>query len=313
MSLRYGFFDSEISGYDEEGMPIFDRAESSDFLSMFISRVISDGVLAEPADCFQVIAAGGMDLTVRPGFGLIRGRFAADTQEYTLTVPAAPMSYKRIDRVVLRANYLNRMCEIVIKTGTPDANPVPPELLQPASGDYYELCLATVAVNSNQTVITQSNITDTRYDSSVCGVVTQVIDHLDTSVFFAQLNKFYDEFVSRSDTSYEDFVKQMGEYLDSLQTSGDNQLREVVKKMTDYERDSEEQFQKWFENVKNQLSEDVAGNLQNQLNDHEERITRLETIVESGEVDTALLTAGGEKLTTDDGEILAAFWRYQIM
>lgn len=31
MSLRYGYFDSEINGYDEEGMPIFDRAESSDF------------------------------------------------------------------------------------------------------------------------------------------------------------------------------------------------------------------------------------------------------------------------------------------
>ena len=40
MSLRYGYFDSEISGYDEEGMPIFDRAESSDFLAMFISKII---------------------------------------------------------------------------------------------------------------------------------------------------------------------------------------------------------------------------------------------------------------------------------
>lgn len=251
MSLRYGYFDSEISGYDEEGMPIFDRAESSDFLAMFISKIISDGVLADPADCFQVVAGGGMNLIVRPGFGIIRGRFAADTQEYTITLSKAPTSYKRIDRVVLRANYLLRLCEIIVKEGIPDANPVPPELLQPASGDYYELCLATVVVNSNQTVITQANITDTRYDSSVCGVVTQVIDHLDTSVFFKQLYRFYDEFVDRSNTSYEEFVKQMEAYLAKLETSGNNQLLDIVNQLTAFEKSSEEQFREWFDNVKN--------------------------------------------------------------
>ena len=52
--LRYGFFDSEIEGYDEEGMPIFDRGESSDFLALFISRIISSGILAEPGTCFQI-------------------------------------------------------------------------------------------------------------------------------------------------------------------------------------------------------------------------------------------------------------------
>lgn len=60
--LRYGFFDSEITGFDGEGMPIFDRAESSDFLAMFISRIISDGVLGQPGDCFQVLAGEGMKL-----------------------------------------------------------------------------------------------------------------------------------------------------------------------------------------------------------------------------------------------------------
>lgn len=71
MSLRYGYFDSEITGYDEEGMPIFDRAESSDFFALFISSLVSDGVLASPGDCFQVIAYEGMTLKVRPGFGII--------------------------------------------------------------------------------------------------------------------------------------------------------------------------------------------------------------------------------------------------
>lgn len=218
--LRYGFFDSEITGYDEEGMPIFDRAESSDFLAEFISRIVSSGVLAAPGDCFQVVADKGMKLKIRPGFGVIRGRFAMDTKDYSLDIGTADASYKRIDRVILRANYLQRKCEIIVREGTPGTDPTVPELLQPESGDYYELCLALVSVNSNQTVITQANITDTRYGKD-CGIVTQAIDHLDTSVFSAQMDQYFKDYVEKS----------------------------------------ERLFNEWFDSMKDQLSEDAAGNL----------------------------------------------------
>lgn len=221
--LEYGYFDSEITGYDLEGMPIFDRAESSDFFAAFLSKLVSDGVLADPADCFQIVAGEGMKIKVRPGFGIVKGRFAMDTQEAELSVPTAPSTYKRIDRIVLRANYLQRLCEIILKEGIPAANPTPPELLQPASGDYYELCLATIAVNSNQTVITQANITDTRYDSSVCGVVTQLIDHLDTSVFSLQLNQFFEDFKIDAENAYQTWFESVKEFVTSAE-NGDLML-----------------------------------------------------------------------------------------
>lgn len=325
--LRYGFFDSEIVGYDEEGMPKFDRAESSDFLAMFISQIISDGVLAAPGDCFQVVASEGMVLKVRPGFGIIRGRFAADTKEAEIEIPKAPTSYKRIDRVVLRVNYIQRLCEIVVKTGTPDATPAPPELLQPASGDYYELCLATVAINSNQTVITQSHITDTRYDSSVCGLVTQVIDHLDTSVFYAQLNQFYSEFVDRSDDSYNSFVQSMNSYLENLSESGDQQLEAIVNILNAFEVKSENDFNAWFQNLKDILDEDAAGNLQLEIEALQERCTELEAENESlyaqlrettemlimGNIITTILDADGLVLVDNDGAALVNLGKIHII
>lgn len=263
--LRYGYFDSEIIGYDEEDMPIFDRAESSDFLAMFISRLVSDGVLGAPSDCFQVIAYDGMTLKVRPGFGIVRGRFAMDDQEAEIEVTQAPSAYKRIDRVILRANYLERKCEIIIRAGVPAERPVAPKLQQPASGDYYELCLANVSVVANQTVITQSSITDTRYDSRVCGVVTQLIDHLDTSVFFAQLNSFYQEFVEQSGSSYEQFVENMEEYLSSLTSSGNKQLGDIVQTMTDFEADSEQQWDEWFTGIQQTLTSVENGEMLTQI------------------------------------------------
>lgn len=263
--MRFGYFDSEIIGEDDEGMPIFDRAESSDFTALFLSCIISDGVLAQPGDCFQVIAHEGMNLRIRPGFGMIKGRFAVDEQEADIYISAAPRTYKRIDRVILRANYLERLCEIVVREGTPAANPKPPALIRPASGDYYELCLANVTVNAKQTVITQANITDTRYDSSVCGVVTNIINRLDTSVFFAQLNQFYSEFVKKSDNSYDKFVGDMDKYLKGLMTAGDGQLAGIVKILTDFEAASEQQWNEWFDGIRNTLASVENGEMLEEL------------------------------------------------
>ena len=206
MAMRYGYFDSEITGVDSEGMPIFDRAETSELFRLLFSKLLTNGVLAKPADCFKVLAGDtGLSVTVRPGFGLINGAFAYDPAPATFQLAAAPTSYSRIDRVVLRCNYLERLCEIIVKTGTAAATPQAPELIQPVSGDYYELGLANVTVSANQTVITQSSISDTRPNSAVCGYITQFIDSIDTEAFYDQFNAFYAEFVAKSNASYSQF------------------------------------------------------------------------------------------------------------
>ena len=230
--MRYGYFDSEIVGTDPEGMPIFDRAETSDLFRLLFAKLVSNGVLASPGDCFQVIAAEGLNVTVRPGFGMINGAFAYDESENKLALDKAPAQYSRIDRIVLRCNYADRLCELVVKTGTVAANPAPPAIVQPSAGDYYELGLATVLVGSNATVVTQANITDTRMDRSVCGLITQLIDHLDTDVFFAQLDQFYKEFVNKANND----------------------------------------FDTWFQSIKDKLSGDIAGSLQNQIDNLSEQV-----------------------------------------
>lgn len=243
MAMRYGYFDSEITGVDSEGMPIFDRAETSELFRLLFAKLLTNGVLAKPADCFQVLAGDtGLTVKVRPGFGLINGAFAYDAAESTYELATAPTQYSRIDRVVLRVNYRDRLCEIIIKTGTAASSPVAPELIRPTSGDYYELSLATIRISTNMATITQSAITDTRPDSSVCGYITQFIDSIDTSVFFAQFNAFYEEFVERSEASYDDYQNA---------------------------------FNAWFATVQDLLDEDVAGHLINITTDHEKRLTEL--------------------------------------
>lgn len=323
MAMRYGYFDSEITGVDSEGMPIFDRAETSELFRLLFSKLLTNGVLAKPADCFKVLAGDtGLSVQVQPGFGLINGAFAYDPTVATFQLAAAPTSYSRIDRVVLRCNYLERLCEIIIKTGTAAATPQAPELVQPVSGDYYELGLALVTISANQSVITQSAITDTRPDSSVCGYITQFIDSIDTETFYDQFNAFYAEFVAKSNasyaqfeqmarTAYDGFTAAIDEYIEALEAKGNADLTAITEAMKEFQRDSMNQFNEWFASVQNLLDEDVAGELINKTNNLDERLGLIEYMIIHNDLFAPILDDDGNPILDDDGNALIGDWKYK--
>lgn len=184
MAMRYGFFDSEITGEDEEGQPIFDRAENAEFVSKIFSALVTNGVYADPADNFAVRASSGMNITVKAGRGFVNGRFAWTEQDTALTVSAANNTLPRIDAVVLRLSMTDRTISLAIKTGTAASPPSAPSLTRTA--DIYELRLANISVGAGAKSIKQADVTDTRYDTSQCGIVTGVIDQIDTTSLFTQ-------------------------------------------------------------------------------------------------------------------------------
>lgn len=323
MALRFGYFDSEITGVDSEGMPIFDRAENSELFALLFKNLVTNGVLASPADCFQVLAGdSGLTVKVRPGFGMINGRFAYDTSEEVLTLETAPTANSRIDWIVLRCNYKDRLCELAVKTGTAASSPAAPELLQPASGDYYELGLAQVRIGTNQGSISQSVITDTRPDSRYCGYITQLIDHLDTSVFYGQLDAFYSEFVDKSNTSYDTFEKMandaysefttnINEYIDGLQTKGDADLKATTDSLKEFQRTSQNAFNEWFTTVKGQMEGDVGTKLTAESEDHENKINLLLYEVTHNDYMAPLLDSSGKPILDVEGNALVGNWKYK--
>ena len=324
MALRFGYFDSEITGVDSEGMPIFDRAENSELFRLLFANLISNGVLASPGDCFQVLAGDGLSVNRQPGFGLVKGAFAYDAAVNTLALETAPTQYSRIDRYILRVNYASRCVEELIRTGTPAANPVAPALIRPTSGDYYELALADITVTANATVISQANIRDTRPDSDLCGYITQLIDHLDTSVFFDQLNAYYEDFTERSEETYNEFCDNaeqsynafsntLTNYITELEESGDESVTEIVDSLREFQRTSQNAFNEWFATVQGLLDEDIAGRLINITDEHEARLALLEKMVIQNDI-SAPLRADDDTATLlladDEDNVLVADWKY---
>ena len=310
--MRYGYFDSEIIGVDDEGMPIFDRAENSELFAMLFANLVSDGVLAYPADCLRVTAGiSGLEVNVAPGFGMVKGHFGINEETVTLQLEAAPRSLKRIDRVIFRVSFIDRMVELAIKTGTPAQNPRAPGLERPDSGDYYELCLANVLINPNQISLTQANITDTRPDSTVCGYITQLIDHLDTAVFMAQFYQLYDDLTLKANDAYADYSTMLAEYERQLQEAGTGNLTTIIENFNVYAENMRRQMDDLYQSMLDLLDGTAAGKLQNQLNEHEERITTTEHMVIKNDIFAPIDTGDGKLLAIHTGAILLANWQYE--
>lgn len=143
--MRYGFFNSEITGTDENDNPIFDRAEQADFFAKYFSSFVHDGVLPGSFD----ISTSGSVATLSPGVVFIQGYFGWETNNTTINLQSGAQT------IIAKLNLANRT--IAITTKTAGLNPT-------RSGDIYELYLYDVNYSGGT-----ATVTDYRTDSDKCG------------------------------------------------------------------------------------------------------------------------------------------------
>ena len=79
---------------------------------------------------------------------------------------------------------VQNLTAVKLKTGTPAAAPEPPAILQ--NHNQYELGLCTVSVPAGSSVITAADITDTRADEAVCGVMRDSVTGIPTAQLVEQ-------------------------------------------------------------------------------------------------------------------------------
>lgn len=201
MSIKYGFFNSKLVN------GVQDRVYNALDITSYFDKIIGNGVIANPANSLQILANSGLEVICKPGKGWIDGFFITNDADLVLTLAAADVTLNRIDRIVIRLDKTNRTMSIVIKTGTPASTPTAPEVTR--TGEIQEYSLATIYVKKQVTEIVQSNITDTRLDSTVCGKVTSLIDQVDTSDLYAQWEDAYIRY-------YEENTKQFNNWFQDI-------------------------------------------------------------------------------------------------
>ena len=174
---------ADIITYPENGIT-YDADDASGYLSTRLS-----GVYSADED-FAVTANGGLTVTVSAGQAWVRpvrfrGRSIIMEQPETVTLTAADTVRSRIDRLVLRYDAAARKTSLQVLTGTPDsASPTAPEITRTAL--VYDLCLAEIRRPAGSTEITAADITDTRADEAVCGVMRDGVTGIPTAQLQAQ-------------------------------------------------------------------------------------------------------------------------------
>lgn len=174
---------ADIITYPENGIT-YDADDASGYLATRQSGVYS----AE--EDFAVSISGELSLTVSAGQAWVRparfrGRSIIMEQPTTLALTAADPVRTRIDRVVLRYDAAARKTSLQVLEGTPDsASPSAPAITRTVL--VYDLCLAEVTRPAGSTAITAADITDTRADEAVCGVMRDGVTGIPTAQLIAQ-------------------------------------------------------------------------------------------------------------------------------
>ena len=160
----------------------FDAADVAAYLAGLTSGVFSS------AEDFPVTAAGGLTVTVGAGRGWVHpsrftGYSITKRESDTLTMPLADPSLPRIDRIIMRYDAGARAASLQVLQGTASSTPTATAISRTEL--IYDLCLAEIARPAGSTSISTGQITDTRLDEALCGIVRDGVTGIPTDELLA--------------------------------------------------------------------------------------------------------------------------------
>lgn len=172
---------SKIVLYPANGFD-FDAADVAAYLAGLTSGVFSS------AEDFPVTAAGGLTVTVGAGRGWVHpsrftGYSITKRESDTLTMPLADPSLPRIDRIIMRYDAGARAASLQVLQGTASSTPTAPAISRTEL--IYDLCLAEITRPAGSTAVTTGQITDTRLDEALCGIVRDGVTGIPTDELLA--------------------------------------------------------------------------------------------------------------------------------
>ena len=180
------------NGYD------FDAADVAAYLAGLTSGVFSG------AEDFPVTAAGGLTVTVGAGRGWVHpsrftGYSITKREADTLALPLADPSLPRIDRIVMRYDAGARAASLQVLQGTASSTPTAPAISRTEL--IYDLCLAEITRPAGSTAVTTGQITDTRLDEKLCGIVRDGVTGIPTDELLAAARERINALEEKATTS----------------------------------------------------------------------------------------------------------------
>lgn len=147
--------------------------DAEDAAAYFSTR--TSGVFSTEEDFAVTVAEdGGTAVTVGAGRAWMHvSRFTGQSvtlrEARTVELPFADNNLPRIDAVVLRYDATARTTTLEVLQGAPSSEPSAPAISRTEL--VYDLCLCQISRPAGQTALTAANLTDTRTDEALCGLM----------------------------------------------------------------------------------------------------------------------------------------------
>lgn len=256
------------------------RYKSNDFRAYY-ALFIGNGVFYRNSSALKVVEGGGMTVMLSIGNAFIEGAGYRNTSALAIKLDTADGALSRIDRIVIRNDYKKRDTYAAVLKGTYSAQPQAPALTRNA--DAYEIAVADVLVAKGAVSVTQADITDTRLNKDLCGIVTALVEQADTTEIFNQFEAYFEEFKAQ-------YIADVVDWTNNEESS-----------MTEWETTQKEAFLAWVEEIKQILNESVAGNLQNEI--EAEALTAFKRHYGLVNQDTEFMQDGSIVVTNEEGTL----------
>ena len=258
MSVSSGFFNS-LNG---------DRKYNAAQMSAIFDGLIIDGVFASIGTAFAVKAAGGLTVNVGVGKAWFDHTWTVNDSILPMTAPEAEVLLDRIDAVVLEVNGMESVRENTIKfvKGNPSSAPSRPTLTNEGNVHQYPLCY--IYRKYGTAVINQADITPmvgTESTPFVTGILQTVsLDEL--------LGKWQDELDRFTDARSQEVDDWIAQEESDFTTWFDKMKADLQQEQTVLDQwiaSEQADFLAWYNQMKDQLSGNVADNLQLEIDKEE--------------------------------------------
>lgn len=283
MSVSSGFFNS-LNG---------DRKYNAAQMSAIFDGLIIDGVFASIGTAFAVKAAGGLTVNVGIGKAWFDHTWTVNDSILPMTAPEAEVLLDRIDAVVLEVNGMESVRDNTIKfvKGNPSSAPSRPTLTNEGNVHQYPLCY--IYRKYGTAVINQADITPMVGTEST-PFVTGILQTISLDELLGKWQDELDRFTDARSQEVDDWIAQEESDFTAWFNKMKADLQQEQTILDQWIASEQADFLSWYNQMKDQLSGDVAGNLQLEIDKEE-----VKRILLVGFED-------GTKAFSDDGTVITS-------
>lgn len=258
MSVSSGFFNS-LNG---------DRKYNAAQMSAIFDGLIIDGVFASIGTAFTVKAVGGLTVNVGVGKAWFDHTWTVNDSILPMTAPEAEVLLDRIDAVVLEVNGTESVRENTIKfvKGNPSSAPSRPILTNEGNVHQYPLCY--IYRKYGTAVINQADITPMVGTEST-PFVTGILQTISLDELLGKWQDELDRFTDAQSQEINDWIAQEESDFTAWFDKMKADLQQEQTVLDQWIASEQADFLAWYNQMKDQLSGDVAGNLQLEIDKEE--------------------------------------------